>query len=251
MRRTMDGLDKRVKFGSAVVGVALTAGLAGWGGSMIAMNGTDTAAASSSTVQDRPTGGAATSATTGASPTAAARTQPTATPTLAPPQPARASASPARPTGGTPNLGEPVQLPPPRLSDADIVFVDPWRDYTSGQWTYHVGLLGFPADTVVEISGSDTHGNVHAAPLVMTSAEGSWNPFATRFVVTFAYGGTCDDADPATVTARGQGFSVTETAPRPAECDGGTTPDGPWPRPIHPTPQPAPAPPPAPGSGGP
>ena len=47
----------------------------------------------------------------------------------------------------------------------------------------------------------------------MTTAEGSWNPFSTGFAVNFAYGGTCVAAMPATVTARGNGFSVTETAP--------------------------------------
>jgi hypothetical protein len=103
-------------------------------------------------------------------------------------------------------------------------------------------LLGFPADTVVEISGYDTYGNVQVAPLAMTTAAGSWNPFAVSFGVNFAYGGTCDAAEPKTVTARGQGFSVTETAPRPLECDGGTTPDGPWTRPTHPAPPRAPAP---------
>lgn len=131
----------------------------------------------------------------------------------------------------------------------DLAFVSPWRDYGSGQWYYRVGLLGFPADTVVEISGQDIHGNEHVAPLVMTTAEGSWNPFTASVGVTFAYGGTCEDAEPAVLTARGTGFSVTETAPRPLECDGGSTPYGPWTRPTYPAPVPTTPPPPA-GSGG-
>ncbi|MBM7805634.1 hypothetical protein JOD57_001471 [Geodermatophilus bullaregiensis] len=130
--------------------------------------------------------------------------------------------------------------PPLSLDEPDIAFVGAWRDYSSGQWTYQVGLLGFPADTVVEISGFDTHGNARVAPLVMTTAEGTWNPFTIMSGTPFAYGGTCDDAEPATVTARGRGFLVTETAPRPSECDGGAALDGPFTRPIHPTPVPTP-----------
>jgi hypothetical protein len=129
--------------------------------------------------------------------------------------------------------------------------VSPSRDSTNGQWYYRIGLLGFAPDTVVEISGYDTYGNAQVAPLVMTTAEGSSNPFTARFVMNFAYGGTCDDAQPATVTARGKNFSVTETAPRPLECDGGTTSNGPWTLPTYPEPVQAPAPSPSTsGSGG-
>jgi hypothetical protein len=142
-----------------------------------------------------------------------------------------------------------VAPPPPFPYKPDIAFVSPSPDSLSGQWYYRIGLLGFPADTVIEISGHDTYGNEQVAPLVMTTADGSSNPFTTGFQVHFAYGGTCDDAQPATVTARGKGFSVTETAPRPLECDGGTTPNGPWTLPTYPAPVPAPSPSP-PGSGG-
>ncbi|MEX5721668.1 hypothetical protein [Geodermatophilus maliterrae] len=131
---------------------------------------------------------------------------------------------------------------PQNSHQPDIAFVGPWRDYGNGQWTYRIGLLDFPADTVVEISGHDIYGNVQVAPLAMTTAEGSWDPFIAAFGMTFAYGGTCDDAEVATVTARGGGLSVTEAAPRPLECDGGTTPDGPFTRPIYPAPVPAPPP---------
>jgi hypothetical protein len=142
-----------------------------------------------------------------------------------------------------------VPPPPPYPSKPDIAFVSPSPDSFSGQWYYRIGLLGFPADTVIEISGHDTYGNARVAPLVMTTADGSSNPFTTGFQVNFPYGGTCDDAQPATVTARGKGFSVTETAPRPLECDGGTTPNGPWTQPTYPTPAPTSSPSPS-GSGG-
>ncbi|SDC88758.1 hypothetical protein SAMN05660690_2777 [Geodermatophilus telluris] len=151
-----------------------------------------------------------------------------------------------RPTGAAPEIpSTPARAlapaePPPFQGVPDIAFVGPSRDSTNGQWYWRVGLLGFPPDTVVEISGSDTYGNTRVAPLAMTTAEGSWNPFTAGFGVDFAYGGTCERAVPATVTARGAGFSVTETAPRPLECDGGTTLDGPWPRPVLPVPAPAP-----------
>jgi hypothetical protein len=59
------------------------------------------------------------------------------------------------------------------VSNADIVFVSPRRDYPSEEWWYQVGLLGFPVDTVVEVSGSDAYGNPRVAPVVMTTAEGS------------------------------------------------------------------------------
>jgi hypothetical protein len=144
--------------------------------------------------------------------------------------------TPSKADPPTPALSSPPQHKP------DIVFVSPSRDSGSGQWYYRIGLLGFPADTVVEISGHDVYGNVQVAPLVMTTAEGSSNPFTTGFAVNFAYGGTCNDARPAAVTARGKGFSVTETAPRPLECDGGATPNGPWTRPTYPAPVPSPAP---------
>jgi hypothetical protein len=121
--------------------------------------------------------------------------------------------------------------------------VEASRDSISGQWHYRVGLLGFPADTVVEISGYDIYGNLRVAPLAMTTAEGSWDPFPAGFGMFFAYGGTCSAAEPKTVTARGHGFSVTETVPRPLECDGDTTGDGPWTRPIQPGPVPSPSPP--------
>ncbi len=116
------------------------------------------------------------------------------------------------------------------------MFVSPSSDSLSDEWYYRIGLLGFPAVTVIEISGQDIYGNVQVAPLVMTAADGSSDPFTSGFQVHFAYGGGCDDARPATVTARGRGFAVTETAPRPRECDGGTTPNGPWAPPIYPTP---------------
>ncbi len=245
--------------GAATVGVAVTAGLAGWGGSMIALAGSDTtpAAASSSTVQGRPTGTPVPSAPTagarptGATPTGAPpaeaaagsvmTTPPTARPPLAPAQVAGSSSSPAGRAHVTPD--EPVRAaapPPTARSEPDIVFVSPWRDHYSGQWYYRVGLLGFPADTVVEVSGLDADGNVRVAPLAMTTANGSWDPFTAAFAVDFAFGGTCDEAEPATVTARGSGFSVTETAPRPVECDGGVTSDGPWTRPVSPPPVPVP-----------
>jgi hypothetical protein len=131
----------------------------------------------------------------------------------------------------------------------DLAFVSPWRDYGGGQWYYRFGLIGFPADTPVEISGHDVHGNVLVAPLVLTTAEGWWNPFTTGFATNFAYGGTCGAAQPATVTARGAGFSVTETVPRPLECEGGTTPNGPWTPAVTPSPSPT-MPPPSAGSGG-
>ncbi|MCZ2816173.1 hypothetical protein [Modestobacter sp. VKM Ac-2984] len=111
-----------------------------------------------------------------------------------------------------------------------------------GQWYYQVGLLGFPPDTVVEISGHDTYGNLRVAPLAMTTAGGSWDPFTAGFGMSFPYGGTCSAPEAKTVTARGHGFSVTETVPRPVECDGGTTADGPWTRPVQPTPTPTPVP---------
>ena len=115
----------------------------------------------------------------------------------------------------------------------DILFVSPQPDSTNGNWYYRIGLVGFPPDTVVEISGHDTYGNVLVAPLVLTTADGSSNPFTMN--TSFAFGGTCHDPHPATVTARGRGFAVTETAPRPLECDGGTTPNGPWTRPVVPS----------------
>ncbi|MGY1688030.1 hypothetical protein ACI8AK_20800 [Geodermatophilus sp. SYSU D00867] len=55
----------------------------------------------------------------------------------------------------------------------DIVFVSPWHDSGNRQWHYRVELLGFPADTVVEISGHDIYVNVQVAPLAPTAAESS------------------------------------------------------------------------------
>jgi hypothetical protein len=132
---------------------------------------------------------------------------------------------------------------PQHLGEMDIAFVSPWQDSGGGgQWYYRIGLLGFPADTVVEIAGQDVYGNPQVAPLVMTTGDGSWNPFTSVVGVNFPYGGTCDDARPVTITARGQGFTIAKTAPRPVECDGGTTPNGPWTRPTYPTPVPTPPP---------
>jgi hypothetical protein len=239
VRRTMTGFDRGTKLGAAAAGIALTAGLAGWGGS-IALTGADTTAASSSTAEARPTASPATSAGT---PTSATTTQPTAS---APSQAANSSSTPSRGASAVPQASSgPQASSKPYLDQPDIAFVSPWRDSPDGQWYYQIGLLGFPPDTVVEISGYDIYGNAQSAPLVMTTAEGSSNPFATRFTMTFPYGGTCDDARPATVTARGKGFSVTETAPRPLECDGGTTSNGPWTPPNYPQPPQAPAPMPA------
>lgn len=263
MRRAIQQSDWRMGLVAAGAGVVLMAGVAGWGGSMIALSGADSAsaAASYSTAKARLIGSPATSAPT---PTSATTTPPTASPTPTPSPAADSSATPARRTTATsqpasvpppPPLGAapaPTAAPlPPNLDEADIVFVSPWPDSGNGQWYYRIGLLDFPADTVVEISGHDIYGNTQVASLVMTTAEGSSNPFTTGFSTNFAYGGTCDDAHPTTVTARGKGFSVTETAPRPLECDGGTTPNGPWPRPINPAPVPSPAAPPSTsGSGG-
>jgi hypothetical protein len=255
VRRTIQNFDRGLKLGAAAAGIVVVAGSAGWGGCMIALRSADTA--SNSTAEARPSDSSATSAPQPASGTT---TQPTAPPPPAshPADPAstparRASATPqnsrvplpsAAPSLTTPSKADPPTpaLSSPHQHKPDIVFVSPSRDSGIGQWYYRIGLLGFPADTVVEISGHDVYGNVQVAPLVMTTAEGSSNPFTTGFAVNFAYGGTCNDARPAAVTARGKGFSVTETAPRPLECDGGATPNGPWTRPTYPAPVPSPAP---------
>jgi hypothetical protein len=235
VRRTIQEFDRRLKRAAGAGGIVILAGLAGWGGSTFPPGAADTtsAAASNSTAEARQTASPATSALT---PTSATTTKRTVSPPPAPSEAAVSSPGPARHEGATPQISS-VPLAPANLDGADIAFVSPSRDsLSSGQWYYRIGLLGFPADTVVEISGFDTYGNAQVAPLVMTTAEGSSNPFTTGFSTHFAYGGTCDAAQPATVTVRGKGFSVTETAPRPIECDGGTTPNTPWTPPTYPTP---------------
>ena len=231
-----------MKLAVAAAGIVLMAGTAGWGGSMIALSSSDSTSADASnpTAEARPSASTASSARTG---TSATTTQPTAAAPPAPAFPADMGSTPARDTSAVPQHSTsavPQNSQVSRLSpdpdERDILFVSPSPDSFSDQWYYRIGLLGFPADTVIEISGQDTYGNPQVAPLVMTTAEGSWNPFTTGFGGNFAYGGTCDDAQPATVTARGKGFSVTETAPRPLECDGGTTSNGPWTPPTYPTP---------------
>ena len=241
MRRTPDTTDRRVSVRAATAGVVLAAALAGWAGSTVALGSVDTtpAAASDHPAGALPTGGPAASAsasTPSAAPRSATTTQPTTPPPSAPaatvwvtPSPAgRTSPAPPQPSGPPAPAVEPA---PPVMATGtpDIVFVSPSPDSGGREWYYSVGLLGFPADTVVEISGQDTYRNAMVAPIVLTTADGSWNPYATGFRTMFAYGGTCDDATPTTVTARGRGLSVTETTPRPLECDGGSTPSGPWP----------------------
>jgi hypothetical protein len=250
MRGTIRNVERRVKLGVAAAGIALMAGAAGWGGSL-ALSSADTpsVAAPNTAATVGPTASPATSARTETRATTAPAT--TSTPTT--PSPAEVSVS--TPTGRT--SAAPERSGSPSLAVAssqvthkpDIVFVSPTSDDYSGQWSYRIGLLGFPPDTVIEISGYDMYGNSMVAPLVMTTADGSSDPFTSRFQMNFAYGGTCDAARPATVTARGKGISITETAPRPRECDGRTTPNGPWKPPTYPTPVTS-APPSYPGAGG-
>ena len=238
MRRIPESTGRRVSVRAATAGVVLTAGLAGWAGATIALGSADTtpAAATDRTADALPAVGPAAatstpstgpSTTTTPQPTTPSPSAPAAMVTVTQSSAARTTAVP-QPSGPPAPAAEPA---PPATSTGtpDIVFVSPWRDSGGREWYYSVGLLGFPADTVVEISGQDTFGNTMVAPIVLTTADGSWNPYATGFSTSFAYGGTCDDATPTTVTARGRGFSVTETSPRPLECDGGSTPSGPWP----------------------
>ena len=251
MRRGEQELDRRVTLGVATAGVVLMAGLAGWGGSMIALSSADTTAAAASESAGgavpsvSPTPGLTVPTPTGpadvpnSSTSSTGRTDATPRPSSAPLPAAPPSATRSRTAAASTQASDPP----------DLAFVSPWRDYGSGQWYYRVGLIGFPADTPVEISGHDVHGNVLVAPLVLTTAEGWWNPFTTGFATNFAYGGTCGAAQSATVTARGAGFTVTETVPRPLECEGGTTPNGPWTPAVTPSPSPT-MPPPSAGSGG-
>jgi hypothetical protein len=253
VRRELSSLGRYVKPGAAAAGLVIVAGLAGWGGSTIALNGTGTSSTPVSASAAK-TFGSVGPATSGEMARPTEPMPPTATGTTG------SGSSPAGRTGAAPwTSSAPNSVPSsgstlprgtvrgapphgPSSSTPDIAFVAASSDSIAGQWHYRVWLLGFPADTVVEISGFDTLGNLRAAPLAMTTADGSWDPFTAGFGVLFAYGGTCSAAQPLTVTARGHGFSVTETVPRPLECDGGATGNGPWSPPIQPQPVPTPAP---------
>jgi hypothetical protein len=239
MRGTIKDVERRVKLAVAAAGIALMAGAAGWGGSLLALSGANTPAAGApnSTAEARPTGSPATSMRTATSATTTPAT------TSAPAAPSRAAVS-ASAGDGRPSAVQSPGSPSPAVASSlttgkpDIMFVRPSSDGFAGHWYYVVGLIGFPPETVVEISGQDPYGNPQIAPLVMTTADGSSNPFAGAYQVRFGYGGTCAHARPATVTARGKGFSVSETAPPPRECDGGTTPNGSWKPPTYAAPTP-------------
>jgi hypothetical protein len=264
----------RVRLAVAAAGVVLMAGLAGWGGAMVAVSSTDTASATTSVTAAQPqlSAGPAMPLTTlptamtpqsTAAPTAASTTM-TITATPATPD-VPDSPIPQATNGsafGTPGAPPPADVPEPATEDEpvpatssqepaqpDIVFVSPSGSPTGGSWYYRVGLIGFPAETVVELTQRDALGGVLLAPLVLTMPDGSSNPYTRGFSTNFAYEGTCTDPRPSTVTARGVGFSITEVVPRPLECDGGRTPDGPWTRPIQTSAAPpAPSPPPTPRS---
>jgi len=244
MRGTIQDVERRMKLGVAAVGIALIAGTAGWGGSLLALSSADTpsAAPSVTTTEARPASSPATSMRAATSATTTPAT------TSAPAAPLRAAVSAAAPDGRpsavqSPDSSAQAVASSQTTGKPDIVFVSPSSDGFAGRWYYMVGLIRFPPETVVEISGQDPYGNPQIAPLVMTAADGSSNPFAGAYQTRLGYGGTCAHARPATVTARGKGFSVTETVPRPRECDGGTTPNGPWKPPTYPAPSPTPAPP--------
>src|SRR3954471_1808010 len=166
--RALQGFDRPIWLGAAAAGVVLAAGLAGWGGSAIALSGADTTAATASngTSEAPHSGEPATSAPT---PGGATTTQPMASPSPTPFEEADPSSMPAGHPSATPQSSS---VPPPpvsasrstpagtvealvpapspqHLGEMDIAFVSPWQDSGGGgRGYYRTGLLASQATRV-------------------------------------------------------------------------------------------------------
>lgn len=114
-----------------------------------------------------------------------------------------------RPVGSAPPSGGGV---------ADIEFLNPRLD--RNVWEWDLNLSGLPADTVVEVSWTQS-GQKRVGPLFMSQPDGTVDLGASAgyaFAVRWPYG-TCEGPPFITdVTVRGAGFKVTEAMPAPPAC---------------------------------